>query len=170
MARTPSPRTSRRGRSSGRKRDYAAEYARRTAGTAKGSPERQRARGHTPPPGKTEAGARREREKERGAGTTYERRRTRELADYQARRNKNLDQDRSRAFFDRILRTKGYAAIKDIKARLAGLNVNRAKRVRRRGKLVTIDFGAIDRARNEMAALAAEYGTGEDDWDFFFYH
>ena len=168
MARTPSPRTSRRGRQ-GRKRDYAAEYRRRVAGTAKGSPERQRKRGHAPPPGKTEAGARRERELERGAGTTYQRRRTRELADAQAKKNKR-PQGEARAFFDRILRDRGYDAIKRIKASLATLKANRAKRVRRRGKLVTIDFGAVDRARNMMDALAAEYGAGDDDWDMFFYH
>lgn len=43
-------------------RDYAAEYARRTAGTAKGSAARQAKRGHKPPTGKTEYSARRDRE------------------------------------------------------------------------------------------------------------
>lgn len=44
-----------------RRRDYKAEYARRVAGTAPGSAERQAKRGHKPPPGKTEGAHRRER-------------------------------------------------------------------------------------------------------------
>ena len=49
----------------GRKRDYAAEYAKRTAGTKPGTAARQAARGHKPPPGKTEAQLKRERQEAR---------------------------------------------------------------------------------------------------------
>jgi hypothetical protein len=64
-----------------RTRDYKAEYARRTAGTAPRSPERQAARGHRPPPGTTEAAERRRRERDRvrehGGTTSAERARMR---------------------------------------------------------------------------------------------
>jgi hypothetical protein len=169
MARQPSPRPSRRGRpASGR--DYKAEYARRTAKGEREGKTRQQARGK-------KAGEhieRRRREIERKQGTTYERRRTRELADRQFKKqDKAIGRPQAdvRAFFDRILRNKGYDAIKSIKRRLAGLNADRAKRVRRNGKLVTVDFSSIDRAQNEMADLADEYGGGDDDdWGMFFYH
>lgn len=167
MPRNPSSRSSRRGRPANKGgRDYAAEYARRAAKGEREGKSRQQARGHKP----QEHIERRRREIERAQGTTYERRQTRELADKQAKRN-GRDQGDVRAFFDRILKGKGYEAIKRIKGNLAALKANRAKRIRRNGKLVTIDFSSIDRARNEMAALAAEYGDGDDDdWDMFFYH
>jgi hypothetical protein len=50
-------------------RDHKAAYARRTAGTAKGSPERRAARGHRPPAGKTEYAVRRESSERRAAAT-----------------------------------------------------------------------------------------------------
>jgi hypothetical protein len=164
MARQPSPRSSRRGRPAASGRDYKAEYARRKAQGRAAGKTVQQARGHK----EREHIERRRREIERGQGTTYERRKTRELADRQAKKNKR-PQEEVRAFFDRILRGKGYDAIKRIKGALAGLKANRAKRIRRHGALVTVDFSASDRARNVMEALADEYGD-EGDWDMFFYH
>ena len=161
MPRSPRPRPSRRGR------PLSPAYAKRIAAAEAKGKTRQEARGHKV----REHVERRRREVESGQGTTYERRQTRELADRQAKKNKR-PQEEVRAFFDRILRGRGYAAIKRIKASLAALKANRAKRVRRAGKLVTIDFSSIDRARNEMDDLADDYGDGGDDdvWDMFFYH
>ena len=78
-------------------RDYAAEYAKRTAGTAKGSPERQRKRGHGAQlhPGTTEAADRRRREVERvreHGGTT------------------SREKQRIKAWFRRLAKESGRAA------------------------------------------------------------
>jgi hypothetical protein len=48
-----------------RKRDYKAEYRARVKGTKPGTLERQKQRGHAPPPGKTESQVRREHEAKR---------------------------------------------------------------------------------------------------------
>lgn len=56
--RAAAPKAAKKSAPQKRQRDYAAEYARRTAGVPKG--QRGAARGHRPPPGKTEAQVRRE--------------------------------------------------------------------------------------------------------------
>lgn len=160
MARRPSARAKPRGQP--RKRDYAAEYARRVAGTPKGSPERQRKRGHAPPPGRTEYQVRAERERFEDT-TTSQRAAIRRWAREQALRNRtrgeSVDHAMSRAerFATTMIakvaeRPQGYEEFKAMTAELRRMRRERSHR----GKVLVLAGRAANIAAMEEFA---------DEWD-----
>lgn len=172
MARSPSPRPSRRGPSPAR--DYAAEYRRRTA--ARAGKTKAELRGHAPKAGVKEHVSRRIREeKEEAAGglTTAHRKQVKDFFRDQARMIRGADPADLEARGLRWVQGAGgwpaFKALRDETKELAQSKRARVRIRRRPGRAPVIELDVQGRAANRARMEAFALRWGIPDWRWLFY-